>query len=158
MVQGKMEEHDQTLINKHSKVVYVGWTWITLCEKETSQLPAITNTHPTFLAFHMCLEFIYSVQLLQWKYTEQSDATIHTLPMGPEISHDVYTKCSESHNTKPYILTLCCHGQQHSGHILEHLCSAIPLYEPQNPHNTEHTDNFSSEYFVKVNVALNPYT
>ena len=41
--------------------------------------------------------------------------------------------------------------------ILEHLCSAVPLYEPQNPHNTEHTDNLSLEYFVKVNVALNPY-
>jgi hypothetical protein len=27
--------HKQTLINKHSKVVYVEWTSITLCENET---------------------------------------------------------------------------------------------------------------------------
>ena len=62
MVQGKMEVHYQTLINKHSKVVHVGRTRITLCEKQTPYLPVITNTHPTFLVVHMCLEFIYSVR------------------------------------------------------------------------------------------------
>ena len=70
--------------------------------------------------------------------------------MGPEISHDVYMKCGESHNTKPYILTLELSWPAAQWNILEHLRSTIPLYEPQNPHNTEHTDNFSSEYFVKV--------
>ena len=32
---GKTEVHEQTLINKHGKVVYVGRTSITLCQKET---------------------------------------------------------------------------------------------------------------------------
>ena len=42
--------------------------------------------------------------------------------------------------------------------ILEHLCSAIPLWEPQNPQNMENRDNFISYYCVKVNIELNPYT
>jgi len=38
----KTEVHEQTLINKRSKIVYVGQTSITKCQKETPKLPAIT--------------------------------------------------------------------------------------------------------------------
>lgn len=88
------------LINKHRKVVCVGRTWITLCEKETPQLPAITNTHPTFLAFHMCLEFIYIVQWFQWKYTEQSDATTHTHITWVQKLVTMSTQNAASHTTQ----------------------------------------------------------